>query len=39
MEIGLPNETGRKEILKIHTALMRQHGKLADDVSLDVCKS
>ena len=36
MEISLPNEAGRKEILKIHTALMKQYGKLADDVFLDV---
>jgi len=36
MEIGLPNELGRREILKIHTALMKQHGKLGDDVALDV---
>jgi hypothetical protein len=36
MEISLPNETGRKEILKIHTQLMKQFGKMADDVYLDV---
>jgi len=36
MEIGLANEAGRREILKIHTHLMRQHGKLADDVSIEV---
>lgn len=35
MEISLPNEHGRREILKIHTALMKQFGKLADDVSID----
>ncbi len=35
MEISLPNETGRREILKIHTALMKQYGKLCDDVSLE----
>jgi len=36
MEISLPNEQGRREILRIHTALMKQHGKLSDDVSIDV---
>ena len=36
MEISLPNEKGRRDILVIHTALMKQYGKLADDVSLDV---
>lgn len=35
MEISLPNETGRREILKIHTVLMKQYGKLGDDVSLE----
>lgn len=35
MEISLPNETGRREILKIHTALMKQYGKLSDDISLE----
>ena len=34
MEIGLPDEKGRIQILSIHTALMRQHKKLADDVDL-----
>ncbi len=38
MEISLPNEAGRKEILKIHTYLMKQFGKMADDVYLDVSK-
>lgn len=36
MEISLPNEAGRKEILRIHTTLMKQHGKLSDDVAMDV---
>jgi vesicle-fusing ATPase len=36
MEIGLPNEIGRREIFKIHTARMREHGKLGDDVQTDV---
>lgn len=35
MEISLPTQAGRKEILKIHTALMRQHGKLGEDVDID----
>ncbi|CAL8089603.1 unnamed protein product [Orchesella dallaii] len=35
MEISLPNEMGRREILKIHTTLMKQYGKLNDDVSLE----
>ncbi|KAL5479600.1 hypothetical protein EMCRGX_G023144 [Ephydatia muelleri] len=34
MEIGLPDEDGRVAILKIHTKLMRAHGKLANDVDL-----
>lgn len=36
MEISLPNEAGRREILKIHTTLMKNYGKLHDDVSLEV---
>lgn len=31
---GLPDEDGRVAILKIHTKLMRAHGKLANDVDL-----
>ncbi|XP_035215516.1 vesicle-fusing ATPase 1-like [Stegodyphus dumicola] len=34
MEIGLPDENGRLQILNIHTARMRQHNKLASDVDL-----
>lgn len=34
MEIGLPTETGRLQILKIHTAKMRGNKALADDVDL-----
>lgn len=34
MEIGLPTEAGRLQILKIHTAQMRQNKALADDVDL-----
>jgi len=34
MEIGLPNEAGRVQILNIHTGTMREHDKLADDVDI-----
>ena len=34
MEIGLPDENGRVQILNIHTALMRKHDKLAEDVDI-----
>ncbi|KAL4217085.1 hypothetical protein ACF0H5_023541 [Mactra antiquata] len=34
MEIGLPDEGGRLQILKIHTNLMRENDKLAEDVDL-----
>merc|ERR1719427_1100440 len=34
-EIGLPDENGRLEVLKIHTKKMIESGILADDVSLD----
>ncbi|OQR70810.1 vesicle-fusing ATPase 1 isoform 2 [Tropilaelaps mercedesae] len=34
MEIGLPDEHGRVQILNIHTGRMKQHGKLDDDVDL-----
>ncbi|XP_014665665.1 PREDICTED: vesicle-fusing ATPase 2-like [Priapulus caudatus] len=34
MEIGLPAEDGRVQILKIHTAKMRENDKLAADVDL-----
>ncbi|EFX83007.1 hypothetical protein DAPPUDRAFT_240520 [Daphnia pulex] len=34
MEIGLPSETGRAQILKIHTARMRDNKKIASDVDL-----
>lgn len=32
MEIGLPNETGRLQILNIHTCRMRQYNKMNPDV-------
>jgi vesicle-fusing ATPase len=35
MEIGLPSEAGRLQILKIHTAQMKQNKALANDVDLD----
>ncbi|MCL4129462.1 UNVERIFIED_CONTAM: hypothetical protein GTU68_013512 [Idotea baltica] len=34
VEISLPDEQGRCDILKIKTSKMRAHGKLADDVDL-----
>jgi vesicle-fusing ATPase len=36
MEIGLPSETGREQILKIHTARLRDSKMLAADVDLQV---
>ena len=35
VEIGLPNEFGRKQILNIHTAEIRKNAMLAADVSID----
>ncbi|KAH9938024.1 vesicular-fusion protein SEC18 [Fomitopsis serialis] len=35
MEISLPDERGRLQILSIHTSKMRQNGVMAPDVSLD----
>uniref|UniRef100_UPI00398F8A78 vesicle-fusing ATPase isoform X2 n=1 Tax=Pristiophorus japonicus TaxID=55135 RepID=UPI00398F8A78 len=34
MEIGLPDEKGRVQILNIHTARMREHNLLSDDVDI-----
>ena len=34
VEISLPDEKGRCDILKIKTSKMRKHGKLAEDVNL-----
>lgn len=34
MEIGLPDESGRVQILNIHTSKMREAGYMAADVSL-----
>ena len=36
MEIGLPNEEGRSQILKIHTNRMRDNKKISSDVNLSV---
>ncbi|XP_038048750.1 vesicle-fusing ATPase-like isoform X2 [Patiria miniata] len=35
MEIGLPNEEGRMQILDIYVSKMRENKKLADDVKID----
>ena len=34
MEINLPSEEGRLQILNIHTSKLREHNKLAKDVNL-----
>lgn len=34
MEIGLPSEDGRLQILEIHTSKLRKHEKIASDVDL-----
>lgn len=34
VEISLPDEKGRAQILKIHTSKMRENGRIADDVDL-----
>ncbi len=35
IEINLPDEVGRIQILNIHTEKMRQYGKLAPDVNIE----
>ena len=35
MEISLPDEYGRTQILKIHTAKMKANGKMGDNVNLE----
>ena len=35
IEIGLPKESGRVQILNIHTRKMRANGKLASDVDVE----
>jgi vesicle-fusing ATPase len=35
IEIGLPKEEGRVQILNIHTAKMRSNGKLGKDVDIE----
>lgn len=37
MEIGLPDENGRVQILNIHTKRMKEYKKIADDVDSKVC--
>ncbi|XP_053205640.1 vesicle-fusing ATPase 1-like [Panonychus citri] len=34
IEISLPDEKGREQILKIHTKKMKENGRLADDVDI-----
>lgn len=36
MEIGLPNEQGRVQILSIHTSRMREYNKIKQDVDIKV---
>lgn len=36
VEISLPNEEGRLQILEIHTSQMRVHKKISSDVDLKV---
>ena len=35
IEIGLPKESGRTQILNIHTRKMKANGKLSDDVNIE----
>ncbi|KAJ2718424.1 transport between ER and Golgi ATPase protein [Coemansia sp. Benny D115] len=35
IEVGLPDEVGRRQIIKIHTATMRENDILGSDVSID----
>jgi len=35
MEIGLPDEKGRSQILRIHTSSMRENNYMAEDINLD----
>ena len=34
IEIGLPDENGRSQILNIHTSRLREHNKLSSDVNI-----
>jgi ATP-dependent 26S proteasome regulatory subunit len=36
MEIGLPNEHGRHQILNIHTSRMKEYKKINPDVDIKV---
>jgi len=36
LEIGLPNDEGRRQILRIHTAVMEKNHFLSNDVDMDV---
>ncbi len=36
LDIGLPDARGREDILNIHTQIMRQNGRLASDIDLQV---
>ena len=36
MEIGLPDETGRVQILNIHTKRMKEYQKISEDVDSKV---
>lgn len=35
IEVGLPDENGRQQILKIHTKVMRESKRLSNDVDLN----
>ncbi len=35
VEIGLPNKEGRRQILNIHTKVMKENNKLEDDIDFD----
>lgn len=36
MEISLPDEKGRHQILNIHTSRMKEFKKIAEDVNMEV---
>jgi hypothetical protein len=39
MEIGLPNEQGRSQILNIHTSRMKDYKKINPDVDIKVSQN